>query len=238
MTLLKNNGLLVDAIVTDPPYQMVTERSGFALIRREHFDGLASIGSSASFSVLPYLPFFQKVCNPLVLFLFTNKNEMKSLIEWAESNKFSWDLLTWHKKNPMPMFNRHLLRDTEFIFYARAPGAFFPDSRSDYDLFRTWFVEDSPLRKIGRNELWHPALVHPCRKPLSILENLVQLACPEGHTILDPFVGSGTTLQASLLHERNGIGFEIDPRWEPLLIEAIKTHSSKLASFNDEKVMA
>lgn len=206
----------IDAIVTDPPYQIMTEGSGFAKLRQPHFDGLREIGSNPDFSIGDFLPSLEKICNPMVLFTFASKTDIRLLINWATEKGYSWDILTWHKKNPMPMTNNHHLRDTEFIFYSRARGGYFPPKGS-YHILKTYWVEDSQLRHIGRGDTFKPDIIHPCKKPLSILRDLVRVATPEGGTILDPFAGSGTTLKASLIHNRNAIGYEIDPKWKPLL---------------------
>jgi len=49
---------------------------------------------------------------------------------------------------------------------------------------------------------------HPATKPLGLMSDLVSMT--EG-TLLDPFMGSGTTLVAAELLSRRGIGIEIDP---------------------------
>jgi site-specific DNA-methyltransferase (adenine-specific) len=54
---------------------------------------------------------------------------------------------------------------------------------------------------------------HPCPKPLSWMKWLVNLASIEGETILDPFMGSGTTLVAAKLEGRKAIGIEIEERY-------------------------
>jgi site-specific DNA-methyltransferase (adenine-specific) len=50
---------------------------------------------------------------------------------------------------------------------------------------------------------------HMTEKPLGLLERLVELAPPDG-LILDPFVGSGSTLDAARNRGRSAIGFEIN----------------------------
>ena len=52
---------------------------------------------------------------------------------------------------------------------------------------------------------------HPCPKPIGWMLWAVNLASRKGETILDPFMGSGTTLVACAKLGRKGIGIEIDP---------------------------
>ncbi len=56
-------------------------------------------------------------------------------------------------------------------------------------------------------------LGHPCPKPLEWMTWLVSLASIEGDTILDPFMGSGTTLRAAKDLGRKAIGIEIEERY-------------------------
>jgi DNA modification methylase len=52
--------------------------------------------------------------------------------------------------------------------------------------------------------------VHPTQKPVALMEWCLGFL-PEAHTILDPFMGSGTTVVACQKLGRAGIGIEIDP---------------------------
>lgn len=55
---------------------------------------------------------------------------------------------------------------------------------------------------------------HPCPKPIAWMEWLVNRASPfAGETILDPFMGSGTTLVACERLGRRGTGIELDPEY-------------------------
>lgn len=64
--------------------------------------------------------------------------------------------------------------------------------------------------------------VHPTQKPLPLFKWILEKYSNEGDLICDPFLGSGTTLEACYQTGRNCIGFEIDPRWEKLY--SIRSH--------------
>ena len=53
--------------------------------------------------------------------------------------------------------------------------------------------------------------VHPTQKPIRLMEWCIRLCTQPGDTILDPFMGSGTTGVAAVKTGRNFIGIEIDP---------------------------
>ena len=53
---------------------------------------------------------------------------------------------------------------------------------------------------------------HPHQKPVSLIESLIR-KLPKGYTILDPFMGSGTTGVACVQTGRNFIGIEIEPKY-------------------------
>jgi adenine-specific DNA-methyltransferase len=54
---------------------------------------------------------------------------------------------------------------------------------------------------------------HPCQFPVGLIERLVLSMTKENDVVLDPFVGSGSTLVASLKNNRKCIGAEIDKKY-------------------------
>ncbi len=52
---------------------------------------------------------------------------------------------------------------------------------------------------------------HPTVKPTDLMRYLCRLVTPAGGTVLDPFMGSGSTLKAADLEGFNAIGIELDP---------------------------
>jgi site-specific DNA-methyltransferase (adenine-specific) len=54
---------------------------------------------------------------------------------------------------------------------------------------------------------------HPCPKPVEWMRWLVALASREDETVIDPFMGSGTTLDAARYLNRRAIGIEVEERY-------------------------
>lgn len=55
--------------------------------------------------------------------------------------------------------------------------------------------------------------IHPTEKPVGILDPLITYACPPGGLVVDPFAGSGSTLEAARGSGRRAIGIEASERY-------------------------
>lgn len=55
--------------------------------------------------------------------------------------------------------------------------------------------------------------LHPAQKPISLMKYLIELTTIKGQTVLDPFCGCGSTLQAAKELDREYIGIEINPEY-------------------------
>ena len=79
-----------------------------------------------------------------------------------------------------------------------------------------WTIPTKPFKE-AHFATFPPALIEPC----------ILAGCPEGGIVLDPFMGSGTTGMVAAMHQRNFIGFELNPEYckiaekriEPYLIQ-------------------
>jgi hypothetical protein len=71
-------------------------------------------------------------------------------------------------------------------------------------------------------------VAHPTVKPLKLMEYLCRLVTPPGGTILEPFSGSGTTIEAALNEGFNVIGIEMTDEYLPLIMARIERHGGKL----------
>jgi site-specific DNA-methyltransferase (adenine-specific)/modification methylase len=79
---------------------------------------------------------------------------------------------------------------------------------SDFEM--AWTNLDKPSKMFSANRS-NGTRVHPTEKPIELMMWCVANYTNEGDTILDPFMGSGTTMVACVKLGRNGIGIEINP---------------------------
>ncbi len=64
---------------------------------------------------------------------------------------------------------------------------------------------------------------HPCQLPVHLLERLLLMSSDVGDIVLDPFVGTGTTVIAAKRLGRNFIGIDIDPKYVELTNKKLET---------------
>ncbi|HAS39736.1 MAG TPA: site-specific DNA-methyltransferase [Microscillaceae bacterium] len=66
--------------------------------------------------------------------------------------------------------------------------------------------------------------VHPTLKPVALMQHLVNLVSFEGQTVLDPFMGSGSTGVAALELKRSFLGFELKKEYHKIAKTRLKTY--------------
>jgi site-specific DNA-methyltransferase (adenine-specific) len=68
-------------------------------------------------------------------------------------------------------------------------------------------------RSVMRVRSCHGDAVHPTQKPIGVVAPLLEYSAPLGGLVLDPFMGSGTTLRAAKDLGRRAVGIEVDERY-------------------------
>ncbi len=67
--------------------------------------------------------------------------------------------------------------------------------------------------------------------PKSLIDRPIKSCCPPGGVVLDPFYGSGTTLEYCRKHDINATGIEINPEYKDLISKRAMLEIEKLDSF-------
>ena len=83
---------------------------------------------------------------------------------------------------------------------------------------RFFYVAKAPKRE--RPEV--NGVKHATVKPLTLMRYLVRMVTPPGGIVLDPFAGSGTTIEAALLEGFQSIGIELTDEYLPLIQQRIQ----------------
>lgn len=69
------------------------------------------------------------------------------------------------------------------------------------------------MRSVIYMRSMHGRALHPTEKPVGLLDPILQYACRPGGLVVDPFAGSGSTLDAARCSGRRAIGIEADERY-------------------------
>lgn len=109
-----------------------------------------------------------------------------------------------HNSNPFPTANGKYLSDTEYCLMFRDGGK--TKIGGTMKTKQKYYI--SPLNVKDKGNFLHPTI-----KPLPFVENHILNSTKEGDTVLDCFMGSGTTGLACKHLNRNFIGFEIEEKW-------------------------
>lgn len=199
----------VDLIVTDPPYDIGEIHGGGTVntvknLNRSQKD-LHDAGITDGYDTEGFAEQALRVMKDVNIYLWCNKAQIPWYFDfYVGKHGCRFDIISWHKNNALPTYSNKYLTDTEYCLYFRGgKGRCFP---SGYEAAKTYYV--MPLNAEDKKRYGHPTV-----KPLNIIENLVCNSSREGETVLDPFMGSGTTGVACVLHGRKFIGCEISERF-------------------------
>ena len=208
----------VDLLVTDPPY------------------GTTAISWDKKVDWSLFWAHARRVCKPLApMILFASGKFVPELLN-SNLRDFRYELI-WEKTMAVGFLdaNRRPLRAHEqiLIFTQAFKGSTYNPQKVKGKKHTTGgggsnavhYGEAKKATKEVVTNLYHPRSVlkysnvvrgkslHPTAKPLELVEWLIRSYSNPGDVVLDPFVGSGTTLAASMIAGRCGIGCDVSPQY-------------------------
>lgn len=178
----------VDAVITDPPYGEVNrESAGLRSLDKQAAD-VVNGGELEAITGIEAESFY----------VWCGVSQVSELRDRFSSRGYTVRLGGWEKTNPSPMNgDRMWLSGFEACVFARRKGAVF--------------------NEFCKTAIWHgptqSETEHPTEKPLWLFMKLANASSKQGQTILDPFMGSGTTGAACVNLGRKFIGIEIEPKY-------------------------
>ncbi len=127
--------------------------------------------------------------------------------------------------------NAVVKNDIEFLLMERKPGGYrTPDVPT-----RILSVISAENHKKWFQQIWTGVTgastrLHPAPFPFELAQSLIRMFSFVGDTVLDPFLGTGTTTVAAALTGRNSIGVEVDAHYFDLALKRVETDTSSLFS--------
>jgi len=227
----------VDALVTDPPY------SSGGMVRGDRTGSDVKSKYSGSYGKQPshtdftgdnrdqrgygywlalWLSESLRIVRPGgVAILFTDWRQLPMTTDAIQSGGWVWrGIVPWSKPTSRPM-----------------PGGF--SSSCEYVVWGS----AGPMERDYQNGVYLPGFFssasprdreHLTQKPVDVMRNLVKVA-PEGGTILDPFMGAGTTGVAAMIERRKFIGVEMVPEFAAISERRIREAQGHAIAHGDQE---
>ena len=201
----------IDAVITDPPYRTISGgtssrlASGWKTSVLSKNDG--KIFKHNDIDIKEYTPVLYRLLKAGAdCYIMTNNINIRDLLNAAHKSGFAFhNLLLWVKNTCTA--NRWYMKNTEYVcYFYKKPARRINDASS-----KQTFLSDNPTDKL-----------HPTEKPVSLFRHYIENSTNKGDTILDPFMGSGTTGVACVQTGRNFIGIEIEPKYFEIAQKRIK----------------
>jgi len=193
-------GIKVDAIITDPPYKVI---SGGKPKHKGQPSGLLSKNDGKIFkhNNLKEEDWFPKIFKLLKegghCYIMTNTLNLERYLRLARESGFKLhNLLVWEKSNCTP--NRWYMKNCEYTLFLRKGKA-------------------NPINMLGSKTVHkfknESSKSHPSEKPLDLMSLYVENSTNENELVLDFTMGSGTTGVACKNLNRDFIGIELDKKY-------------------------
>lgn len=205
----------IDLILTDPPYNLNPYSTGNLKCNwRADFNNDIADWDKDDLNIDLLKKEFTRILSPKGnIFIFTTYNLLGDFHKAFDPIFDTFQIMVWHKTNPPPKLRKtSFLNSCELIccMWNKGHTWNFKNQKEMHNFF------ESPIC-MGKERLKHPT-----QKPVKLLKHIVEIASKEGDTVLDPFMGVGSTSIPCIELSRKFIGFEIDKKYFSLAKQRVK----------------
>lgn len=203
----------IDLIVTDPPYRVTsrgnTGTTGGMLQKKLFRSG--KVFSYNDVNVFEYSKeFFRILKDGSHCYIMTNHVNLYEMLSAFTNAGFHFiKSLIWEKGNKI--MGHYYMSCFEYILFFRKGKGIRINNCGTPDILS---IPNKKTKIDGKN-------IHDTEKPVELMKILIENSSKEGDTVLDPFMGSGTTGIACRKTNRKFIGVEIDEQYFKIAEERI-----------------
>ena len=210
----------IDLIATDPPYKL-TSRGSSGTMSGYWATDVARKGrvfEHNDIDISQYLPEFYRILkDDAHCYIMCNNINLPHFFEVIGKSKFHFvKLLVWDKQSKI--CGRYYMGQVEHIFMLRKGKDMPINNCGTSDLLS--FSNKRDKKADGSN-------IHNSQKPISLMSTLIVNSTNKNQTVLDPFMGSGTTAVAALKEGRHFIGFELSEEYYQRALKRIEAEKAQ-----------
>ena len=139
--------------------------------------------------------------------------------------------VVWYKRNAPPLLSTNrLVPSVELIWVASKSKKYF----FNYHMGKI-LNDGKQMRNMWEINAQRHITSHPTEKPENLLERIILLGSKQGQTILDPFMGSGTTGVVAKRLKRNFVGIELEKEYFKIAKDRIAKEKNGI-QFSDKEI--
>ena len=217
----------VDAIITDPPFNLVGKMGGsIHLFNQSKQDGNKnfdkdSMNYDTGFDQITWIATaLKKLKKGGHIIIFNDWENMGDIAKELKRNKIKVKCLNhWQKTNPQPAeWKRRFVTGREYFIHGIKKGNYVFNLDNIHHGDFIMGLTPNKEKEHGK---------HPNQKPIKLMEEIIKILTNKEEVILDPFMGSGSTGVACQNTNRNFIGFELDKEYFEIAKKRIEEHSQQ-----------
>lgn len=203
----------IDLIVTDPPYRVTSRgcngNTGGMLTKEINKKGKVFLHNNVNISEYSK-EFFRLLKEGSHCYVMTNHVNLHEMLNAFINAGFHFiKSLIWDKGNKI--MGQYYMSCFEYILFFRKGKGIKINNCGTPDILS---IPNKKTKIDGKN-------IHDTEKPVELMKILIENSSKEGDTVLDPFMGSGSTGIACKQTNRKFIGIEIDEQYFKIAEERI-----------------
>jgi len=144
-------------------------------------------------------------------------------------------ILIWHKSSGIPTHDKNIVDRHEYVLaFSKNRNLTVNEKIKQFSDYKNQKINGGLFWNINRKAGSVGKQLHPAIYPNGLVSRIVESCTTEKQTVLDPFLGSGTTLIASILSERNCYGYEYNEGFKNLIMGRVQNEIGLLKNVEIE----